>query len=71
MQASLGDDLRRETAISDEDNDSVTESDSSWSGPQNQLGLQPREHIDSRRNDEEVALDEEGKNKHHEAIAIY
>jgi hypothetical protein len=56
--------------ISNDDIDSVTESDSSWGGPENQLGLEPREHIDSQGDVEEVDLDE-GEIKHHEVIAKY
>ena len=56
------------SSIPDEDinNDSSTELDPSgaeWSGPENQLGLEP--------DDQAVALDKEGKIKHHETIVIY
>jgi hypothetical protein len=63
--------------ISDEDTrtDSSTEADSSWWGPENQLGLQPGEQFGSRRDDEdddeEVALDKKGEIKYYEAIAKY
>lgn len=61
--------------ISDEDMQSSTESDSSWWGPENQLGLEPGlepgELFGSRRDDEEVALEKRGEIKYHEAIAKY
>jgi len=56
---------------SDEDTGCSSESDSSWWGPENQLGLEPGELFGSRLDDQEVALDEKGEIKHHEAIAKY
>lgn len=50
----------------DVDEDSSTESDVSgaeWSGPENQLGLEP--------DDQAVGLDKKGDIRHHETIAIY
>jgi hypothetical protein len=67
--------------IPDEDMDSITEwdsfhveSDSSsveWWVPENQLGLEPPldDQFGFRRDDQVVALDNEGEIKHHEAIA--
>jgi len=59
--------------ISDEDMDSNTESESesSWFGPQNQLGLETGENYGSRWDDEEEAMDEEGEIKHYEIITKY
>lgn len=66
--------------ISDEDTDSsCTESDTSWMGPQNQLGLEPRrddeeivdideEVVDEVVVGEEVALNKKGEIKHYEAF---
>jgi hypothetical protein len=68
------------SSIPDEDMDSSTESDVSWLGPQNQLGLEPGEQFGSRWDDEEEALDDEGEAldeefegeiKNYEAIAKY
>ena len=61
------------TAFSDEDMYSSTESDpdSSWLGPQNQLGLEPEDQFGSRWDDEEEALDNKGEIKHYEAIMKY
>ena len=70
--------------ISDEDIDSSsTESDSTiesdptielnpdyW-GPENQLGLESRELSRYRQDNGEVALDEKGEVKHHEAIVTH
>jgi len=50
----------------DVDNDSRTESDPSgteWSGPENQLGLEPDNQV--------VGLDKEGEIKHHKTMVIY
>jgi hypothetical protein len=50
----------------DIDNNSSMESDPSgmeWSGPENQLGLEP--------NNQAVGLDKGGKIKHYETIVIY
>jgi hypothetical protein len=67
-------------SFSNDDTDSSTESDLSWGWPENQLGLEPGERFDSRRDDEEVALDDEeeevalekkGEMIHHEGIAKY
>jgi hypothetical protein len=55
--------------IPDDAMDSCTESDSSWMGPENQLGLEPGELYDSRWDDDEVALDKKGEIKRYEAIA--
>jgi len=58
----------------DEDADSITESDSDWSGPQNQLGL-GSDHLSGRQQDDEdqvvVALNKKGEFKYHEAIVKY
>jgi hypothetical protein len=50
----------------DVDHDSGTESDpygAEWSGPENQLGLEP--------DNQAVGLDKGGKIKHYETIVIY
>lgn len=70
--------------VSDEDADSITESESAiesepdWWGPENQLGLEPgvlfgsrRDDDEVTRDDDEVTLDEIGEIKHHEVILKY
>ena len=72
------------SSVPDENINSTTELDLSgaeWSGPQNQLGLdpeylshfqqvrQPEDQFGFRRDDE--ALDKKGEINYHEAIAIY
>lgn len=57
---------------SDENIDSTTESDSSsleWSGPENQLGLEPQFGL--QRNARMVALDKKGENKDKEGTLKY
>jgi hypothetical protein len=63
--------------ISDDDADSLTESDSTiesepdWWGPENQLGLESGELSRYRQDDDEVTLDERGEIKHNEVIMKY
>ena len=75
------------SSIPNENMDSTMESDISgaeWSGPQNQLGLdpeypsrfqqdvlQPEDQFGLRRDNEAVALDKKGEINHHEVIAKY
>ena len=64
--------------ISDEDIDdssteldSTIESDPDYWGPDNQLGLESRELYRYRQDNSEVALDEKGEVKYHEAIVTH
>jgi hypothetical protein len=64
------------SSIPDEDEDiySGTESDPSgaeWSGPENQLGLEPDDLFGFRRADQVVGLDEKGEINYHETILNY